>query len=273
MYRFLSLSMIILSCLSATAFSSSRPLASNVPPCLSNTGGRICHHAFAGDRIPFPGEITAPIPCTGLKIRFVQLSTRLRMPLGMEHIVNGTSCVGLTFHPLLPDVERELVVELQLFYRNAGGAWGKLWSSTPIKIYPTTLLDPFRTWAQQHELIVKDRQGRLTTFLQEHGIPFRTRLLRRRNTAGRKPVYLVTGGANAPYADFDSWATANAHVIFFHETVVNLPKITSRMTRHGTRISVEMHVLDRLSTDPLAQKAFLDIFRMSQRTDLGEDKQ
>ena len=273
MHLFLTLSTLLLSSLIAVASSASRPLASDAPPCLSNTEGRICHHAFAGARAPIPGELITPMPCTGLKTQFVQLSTRLRMPLGAERIVNETSCIGLTFHPLLPDAERELVVELQLFYRNAGGTWGKLWSSAPSKVYPTSLLDPLRAWAQQHQLIVKDREGRLTTFLQEHAIPFRTRLLSRRNAAGRKPVYLITGGGNAPHADLASWPTANAHVILFHETVLNLPKITSRMTSHGARINVEMKLLDRLPNDPLAQKAFLDIFRLSQRTDSREDKQ
>ncbi len=220
---------------------------------------------------PLPVELMAPLPCTGLKIRFVQVSARLSMPLGEDKVVNDESCAGYTWQPTLPVVKREIVIRLQMFYRNEQGRWQDLWQSSLVKVYPKTLLDPLRVWAQHHPLIVKDRNGKLAAFLAQQAITFRTRRFDTRTLSDIKPVYFVTDPDSSKLSGTASWNTEYVNIVFFHERIYNISKIKSLNTKHGTRIDVEMKLLDKLTTDPLAQKVLLEIFRMSQNTTYTEE--
>ncbi len=146
-----------------------------------------------------------------------------------------------------------------------------LWQSSLVKVYPKTLLDPLRVWAQHHPLIVKDRNGKLAAFLAQQAVTFRTRRFDTRTLSDVKPVYFVTGPDSSPLSNAASWNTEHINIVFFHERMYNISKIKSLNTKYGTRIDVEMKLLDKLMTDPLAQKVLLEIFRMSQNTTYTEE--
>ena len=51
-------------------------------------------------------------------------------------------------------------------------------------------------------------------------------------------------------------------VVLFTEQESEPPRLLIERTDRGTTVSVEMRLVDRLATDPLAQKIFLEVFQL-----------
>ena len=224
------------------------------PSCIDTNNTVICLHYFAQEKISLEKLLDGL--CDDLTVRLVQLGSRLYAEVGDPLILPAGFCQNKKrVYMELPRVKRTAAFDLQIFTKKQDQSWGKV-KSFPLLIYPKDLLQPLKNWARKNLLLVKGKSEKLIAFLEQENIPY---ALRNIYTNGDK-VILHVGDLQEDNPDY---RYANNSIIVFQEAVVDLPQIRAISTRHESRIFVEMKLLDSLADSPLAQKAFLKIFRMA----------
>jgi hypothetical protein len=217
---------------------------------------------FFGDRtVIVPLLIYAPEP-DGLAIRaeLVQLTSSLTATVARELEVPFSA--GRTVGPgneaalsvPLPAVKRETDFELRFrSRRQEDGVWQPA-GRVAIRVYPADLLSPLRAWAESHALRVEDDHGSLSEFLRREEIRVAAR-------PGPRGIALYSGTRaiekreNIPTRDDES-------AVVFTERETEVPRLLIDRTGRAATIKVEMRIVDRLATDPLAQKFFLEVFQL-----------
>lgn len=263
--------------------------------CIEGIAGEICHHFFSGVKV----NVTIPelsfrlrganrkakdlermrgLFCVRGILRLFQVSSRLEAPIGDEieiGAVGETDCDALTKAPCprrvfsldLPQVEHE--TEFRIEFTRSSNV-GKCLASTvagsisqkpvfviAVKAYPRTLMNPVKSWAEygDNALIVQDREGRLLDFLDRYKVKYLTRDTM--PNAGRK-LHIVVG--DPPEREERDEITGN--VIYLQEKTDILPVVRIRETPQRMTVKVKTRLLDQLAADdPLAQKAFVEIFK------------
>lgn len=239
----------------------------------SGSSALVTPHANRLEPYRFFGERTATVSlllhtpqAQGITVRaqLMQVTSRLAAPIG------APLDVPLPAEAASPEIEIELVVPLPAVKRETGfelrfqsrrdrdGPWyaaGRI----PLRVYPSDLIGPIRTWATSHPLRVKDDQGSLVEFLRQQRVPivggdsqgFRDG----RGVTLYAGAHASRRGALVPLRRGDA-------IVFFTERETEPPRLLIERTGGGTAVTVEMRLLDRLATDPLAQKIFLEVFEV-----------
>jgi hypothetical protein len=216
------------------------------------------YRLFADRTVTVPVLVHASDPdSVDLRAAIVQLTSSLSMPLAVEMDVRLTP--GATGHPwldasvslTLPSVEREADFEIRFRSRRRGDTVWQPAGRVTVRVYPADLLAPLREWARSHPISVRDDRGALVEFLRRQRIPLADR-------PGRRGVTLYVGSrwkdGSAPPVDGEA-------AILFTERETDTPHLLVDRAGRGPIVSVEMRFLDRLETDPLAQKLLLEAFR------------
>lgn len=201
-------------------------------------------HRYFGDRtVSVPLAVYALEP-EALTIRadLVQLTSNLSVPIGAEvEVPLVENSFQLDLSVPLPAVERETDFELRIWARrNHDGPWHAA-GLVALRAYPGDLLKPVRAWAKSHPLRVEDDNGSLNQFLQQQGIP-----VAGAGTTKRRGVALYAGETT----------------VLFTERKTEIPRFVIDRTSEGTVVRIETQLLDRLATDPLAQKMLLEVFQL-----------
>ena len=201
-----------------------------------------------------------------LRAQLVQLTSDLAVPIGAEidvplpRDVSPRPRLEIELSIPLPAVKRETDFEIRFRFRRGPE---KVWAAAgriALRVYPADLLGPVRSWATSHPLRVVDDHGLLIGFLREQRIPVVGVTATRGSRAGRG-VTLYAGpqalrkGAHGPLREDEA-------IVLFTERQTEVPRFLIERTGGGTRVAVEMRLLDRLATDPLAQKIFLEVFEL-----------
>lgn len=229
-------------------------IENGAPVCIEHEDSEICHHYFSGAEIALPAAFRRLFDgdCLGYRIRIIQpLSVLYAEPVDPVTIAPAACATVAETQITLPRIKRETVFDIVVETRAEVGDW-KTAQTVPVMVYPSTLLDPLKTWAEKGSLSVKDEDGMLEAFLSGQGIEFNKDVY---GTAATHKVTLMTG-----------LVIADEHqkggVIVFRERVYDLPQLRGKDTQNGPRVYVEMKLLDGLQHNPLIQKLFMDIFRM-----------
>jgi len=216
---------------------------------------------FADRTVTVPVLIHAPRP-EGLTLRaeLVQLTSNLATPVAAELEVPlstrpaAGSGIEFDLSVALPAVNRETGFELRFRCRQQGDQAWQPAGRIALRVYPVDLLSPVRAWAQSHPLRVEDDHGSLVELFRQQRIPVV-------GHSGPRGVTLYAGSralqkrARLPLAEDET-------AVLFTERETEIPHFLVDRTVRGTTVSVEMRVLDRLATDPLAQKTFLEVFQL-----------
>lgn len=215
---------------------------------------------FAGRTVTLPLLICAPEP-EGLTIRaeLVQLTSRLAVPAGVEIDVplSGRPTAGggteLDLAVALPAVNRETDFELRFRSSRPGDRASQAAGRIPLRVYPTDVMRPVREWTQSHPIRVEDDGGSLIEFFTQQGIGVTDKPEARSITvyAGPRALQKQT---HVPLRDGET-------IILLSERETDTPHFVIDRTGRGTTVRVEMRLVDRLGTDPLAQKTLLEMFQ------------
>lgn len=206
--------------------------------------------------------IHAPRP-EGLTIRaeLVQLTSSLSTRVAGEVEVPFStdpapgSGIELDLSVALPAVSRESAFELRFQSRRHGDRAWQPAGRIPLRVYPVNLLSPVRSWAQSHPLRVEDDHGSLVELFRQQQIPLA-------GHPGPGGVTLYVGSralqkqALLPLGDNETAA------VLFTERETEIPHFVIDRTGRGTTVSINMRLLNRLATDPLAQKILLEVFQL-----------
>ena len=214
---------------------------------------------FGGRAVTVPLMIHAP-EHEGLAIRaqLVQLTSRLAVPAAAEIDVPlsphaAGSGTELDLSVALPSVDRETDFELRFrWFRSRDGvpqAAGRI----ALRVYPTDLLSPVRAWAQSHPIWVEDDHGSMMEFFRQQRIKVTARPEAHGISVYAGPRALQKQ-SRVPLGEGET-------AVLFSERETETPHLVVDRTGRGTIVRVEMRLLDRLTTDPLAQKIFLEVFQ------------
>jgi len=237
-------------------------------PLVIARSNRFEPYRFFGDRtVAVPLVVYASqLEGLSLRARLVQLTSELAVPIGAELEVplpknaSSPTRIEIELSITLPAVKRETDFELWIRSRRDND---KVWDAAgriALRVYPGDLLGRLRSWAASHPLRVEDGHGSLIGFLRHQRIP-------------------VVGVTEATGSRYDRGVTLyagpeavrkRAHVpprqgeaiVLFTERQTETPHFLIERTGRATTVTVEMRLLDRLATDPLAQKMFLEVFEL-----------
>jgi hypothetical protein len=186
--------------------------------------------------VPFEGELDVPIAASARPGAGFVSQFELPVPLPA---VNRETDFEIRFHASLPPGPP---ARAQL----AAG-------QVSLRVYPADLLEPVRAWAESHSIRLEDDDGSMTRFFRDQRISLTAR-------PGPSDLTVFAGPRSVqkrsrlPHGD--SGAT-----IVFPERETETPHLVIDRTGRGMTVNVEMRLVDRLATDPLAQKIFLEAFQ------------
>ncbi len=230
--------------------------------------GSLEPYRFFGDRtvtVPLlvhasePGELT-------LRAQLVQLTADLAVPIGalievpLPRNAAPQGSIEIELSTPLPAVARETAFELWIRSRRGRQTVWDMAGRIALRVYPADLLGPVRRWATAHPLRVNDDHGTLLEFLRRQEIPVVGVTGARDSRAGRT-VTLYTGPqasrqhAHVPIREGEA-------VVLFTERHTDTPRVLIERAGGRTAVTVEMRLLDRLATDPLAQRILLELFEL-----------
>lgn len=238
------------------------------PALVSPHPNRFEPYRFFGDRtVAVPLLVHAPEP-EGLSLRaqLVQLTSDLAVPIGAEvevplpRDVSPRSRIEIELSIPLPAVKRETDFELRIRSRRDRDEVWQAAGRIGLRVYAGDLLSPVRSWANSHPLRVEDDHGSLIGFLRQQRIP----MVEGRGTRGFRDARGVTlyAGERALHKRARVPLREDEAIVLFTERQTETPRFLIERTGRATAVTVEMRLVDRLATDPLAQKIFLEVFQL-----------
>jgi hypothetical protein len=235
------------------------------PALVAPRANRVQPYRFFGDQtVTVPVRIYAFEPQgLGLRAQLVQLTSELAAPVGAALEVplpTEASSPGVEIELAipLPAVKRETGFELRFQSRRDRDRPWYAAGRIPLRVYPSDLLSPIRTWATSHPLRVKDDHGSLVTFLRQQRIPVVGGNQGLRDGRG---VTLYAGAHALRQRALVPLRQGEA-IVLFAERETEPPRLLIERKGGGAAVTVEMRLLDRLATDPLAHKIFLEVFEV-----------
>ena len=204
----------------------------------------------------------ATLDCTSIRLPWSRLS---HFPIPNDSGGSASSCYGRPASDsfqAIPHTPHNPPFVLQILSKNVPGfvqyfceeQGSSLSGRVAIRVYPADLLSPVRAWAESHALRVEDEHGSLAGFLRREQIRVADR-------PGPRGIALYAGTrAIEKRENFPSREDESA--VVFTERETELPRLLIDRTGRAAIIKVEMRIVDRLATDPLAQKMFLEVFQL-----------
>ena len=189
------------------------------------------HHYFGGHSISLSLK-TLVQPCGKIRVQLYASTHAMETPVGDPILTHCSKPLQIS----LPEVraKTEFNLEIESFTEKGWVPTGNV----PLQVYPQQLLAPLRDWAERHDLVVADSDGKLETFLEKQNIPFITN---QRKLPKTPEVHVSASGGK----------------IIFKEKSEGVPKIFVK----GKSVLIEMPFLDQLLTDPSFQSELVKIFK------------
>jgi hypothetical protein len=113
-------------------------------------------------------------------------------------------------------------------------------------------MEPLRAWAAVHAIRLEDDHGSVTELFRQEGIAV--------SQSGHPDLTVYAGSRSARVRTFPRYSSGQAAILFVERETAS-PYLVIDRTGRVTTVTVETQLLDRLATDPLAQKIFLEAFQ------------
>jgi hypothetical protein len=214
----------------------------------------VCHHVAAGHEIVLRADETEEGACTALKAEVYQSSERLDMPMPDAAITQAekNNCHHQQFTFTAPDVRVPSQFFFRVLERDSRGNWGQ-GHDTAFMVYPKTQLDAVKSWAknEKNALVVQDKEGEFTAFLDGQKIEYYTAATAPRDTTITAVVVGQPDDIEKPlhntlYLDEKSKGLASVRVLEKDGIVT---------------VRAQLKIAGALkSGDPLAEKEFAELF-------------
>jgi hypothetical protein len=224
-------------------------------------------HVFGGRPLSVPLVLHgSPETHIDLRARLVQTAAGIAIPAGADiplasNLDFSTSIRReLSFDVAVPEVQRKSAFELVVLLRVRPSETWRPATRLSVRAYPTDLMAPLRRWSERHPLRVRDASGTLERFLTAERIaihPLSAALLEH---ADERTLTLLVGGAD-DVAVAKARAAAGETVVVIRDSSADLSRALLGVWGAGPVAVVHFPLLGRLSVDPLAQSALLDIIR------------
>lgn len=226
--------------------------------CIDGVSGDVCHHFFEKSSIILPVDhnssgIIPPV----IEYELLQISHRLSLPLINRKLLCSGNCNKESSNIIdLPAFSYETEIHINLYMRDINDQWVN-YLTFPIIIYPRTLLDSTKSWAEKNTFVLLDKTKILNDFFDSNNIRYIKRVLRLDMSKEQERVILTTNERLVKDYPF-------INTVLFLERVNTLPNITIQQNENIRHILVEMRLLQRLKNNPLAQKLFVKLFSFIQ---------
>ena len=225
---------------------------------------------FALEEIAIPLAVRRGTDCETISAVLVQLSASLEAHLERRLLpkcrdVTGPMAAGprpVSFRFRVPDVRRKSRFEWRFAACAREGVGCRSLLTVPFTAFPRNLLTPLKVWAEEHVLVVRDRDGGLQSFLDDQDIPFFERAAPSYPDAER--MTLLVSKEKAVDRNTLLKMTGQGGVVVFRETRDGLPLVQSETMGPHRLITVRLPVVSALATDPYAQELLLELVRLSQ---------
>ncbi len=220
--------------------------------CVTGIDGDVCSHFF-GEMDVALSVAAGGEGCSKMKAVLMQVTARLEAPVdGAVTPASFDGCKPQDLSVHLPKVDHD--TEFQVNFSHDGGKGEPI--IVPIMAYPRDLLDPIKSWVKDdaNALIVKDKDGKLAGFLDRNKIDYST------DGASAKAHKITVVVADPAEMKDDK---PSGDVMYLAEKVKDMPLVTVERTASGATATADMKLIERLDADdPLAEKAFVQIFTM-----------
>lgn len=193
--------------------------------------GRSQYHEFGGTRLTVPFNYDVP-DCSGIRSQLFRKKNTHPVPVTQLALSQCGEDVAVQIPEVNKPSHYELVIEVQ-----KGSNWHHL-DTIAITGFPRDIFKDFRKWAENHEVMVADSEGKLESFLKKQEIPFTS-------SFGFEPP--------SPQAIMK----VGEREYVFHETETPFPKIWIR----DKQVVFELRFLDQLPTNPLAQNELMQVLK------------
>jgi hypothetical protein len=216
---------------------------------------------FGGRTVSVPLVLhTTQLEGLSVRAELVQLSASLAAPVAgqidVPFALPARPAVSpaseLVLSVSLPVVRRETDFELRFRSFQPGERVGRAAGRVALRVYPADVLEPVRVWAESHAIRLEDDHGAVTELFRQQRIAV---------TESGHPHLTVFAGSRSTRGRTIPRHGSGLAAIFFTEREAATPHLVVERTGEKTTVTVEMYLLDRLATDPLAQKMFLEAFR------------
>ncbi|TAL38773.1 MAG: hypothetical protein EPN97_03460 [Alphaproteobacteria bacterium] len=221
--------------------------------CVAGVDGDVCSHFFGASDVTV-SIVGGAKDCAPSRAVLMQMSTRLEAPVeGAVTPAEFDGCKAQELVVHLPKVTNE--TEFRVNISSGDAKTGKV-ILVPLKAYPRDLMNPLKTWAKDEHfsLVVKDKDGRLTGFLDRNDVVYSTGAA---SAKTRKLTIVVADPEDMKEGK------PEGDVLYLTEKVKDMPLVSVEKTAQGATAIANIKILDGLSADdPLAEKAFVKIFTM-----------
>lgn len=223
--------------------------------CIAGVGSDICNHVAAGKEMILRVDQPEGGACAEVRGEAFQISTKLEMPLGENGLRAAAKddCHHQEFHFTAPDVRAETEFSIRLQSREGGSDWKTL-SETGVMVYPATLLDSVKSWAEndKNALVVrKDKDGDFTAFLDSHKIAYYTPAATPRDVA---VVEIIVG-------EPEENEKPAVNTLYLEEKAKGRPSLRVKDKNGVVVARAQFKLIDSLTAaSPLAEKEFAELF-------------
>jgi len=222
--------------------------------CIAGVSSDICNHITAGKDLILRVDQPDDVACAELRAEAFQISTKLEMPLGGDGLRGAAKndCHHQEFYFTAPDVRAETEFSVRLQSREGAGEWKAL-KDVGVMVYPITLLDSVKSWAanDKNALVVKDKDGDFTDFLDNHKIDYYTTA----NTPRDVAVAAIT------VAEPEENEKPVVNTLYLEEKAKGKPALRVKEKDGLVTARAQFKIIDGLKVgDPLAEKEFAELF-------------
>ena len=241
----------------------------------------VVYHLIGGQTVELPlvirGQFEKPL---SLRARLVQTAwslaalTTVNLNILTDQSLTTGNSRETTVSVPLPEVRDETNFELVFQAKTKDTEWFDV-SSTKLRLYSNTILEPLKLLSQKIILRLKDDRDmlrptleNLEVFVVDHRAPI---------PRYDQPILTLIINSNHKQ-DFLTWDTVDRQrhdlesIILFNEQVRTVPKVDKMPYQDGHLVQVELELLKHLHNDPRSQKAFMEIINLAYPSEKGTDE-
>jgi hypothetical protein len=221
-------------------------------------------HYLGGQEVVIPFLLHSSISKSPtLKAEAAQVGYSMRTPYEMNAKItesdSSTSSFKKDLSLVLPEVKRETKFEVVI---SIEGAESSEVGRINIVLYPTDILEPLSEWSKNYQIRLKDSKWLLAELFEKNDIEFIDFKASFPKTEKRPVVLIIVGEPGERFLE-DRLRAANESIIILREEYEIFPKVTVQAIEGGTLVDVELKIVDTLSNNPMHQKTFLEIVKLT----------
>ncbi len=239
------------------------------------------YHYFGGQEVYLPIIINSVgKEWFQLKAEVEQLGFSLKAPYEIKpEIVSSSDTIDtksrlpnskLTLLKL-PNVKREVVFELSFSMTQKGRNGWKRIKRIKIHVYSRDILKPLQGWSKNVQLRLCDQEGVLAKVFEDNEIDFVDYRAATQKVQAQRIITIVVCASGKHFLEGRRGYYYET-VVLLREEIDTVPNVLVQPYKTGALIDVHLELVNRLVNDPQCQKMLIEIIRLTNTLNLGEEK-